>query len=239
MVRGPAALLGAAALGLAYFLCAGALPDLGDGDAALVVAGAAGMLAIAAIALSLVWAAGDALAPVGLVLLGAGLVLGAMDAAGLGVEAVVPEALVAGAFGILMGRVLAHYAGPAVGLAIPLFVALVDAWSVASGPSSSLAQGDTRGAAELTFDLPALGGGGDAIARLGLPDAIFIACFATWAHRLGLRPRATAAGMVCGLLATIVLSVVTDRAIPALPLVAVGYWLPNLDRLAGLMKAPE
>jgi hypothetical protein len=42
--------------------------------------------------------------------------------------------------------------------------------------------------------------------------------------------------MVAGLLATVVLSVTTDRAIPALPLLAVGYWLPNVDRLAGLFK---
>ncbi len=59
--------------------------------------------------------------------------------------------------------------------------------------------------------------------------------FAVWARRFGLRPRATALGMVAGLLATLALSLWTDRAIPALPLVAVGYWLVNLDRLSGLL----
>jgi hypothetical protein len=41
--------------------------------------------------------------------------------------------------------------------------------------------------------------------------------------------------MVAGLMATIVLSVTTDRALPALPLMAVGYWLPNLDRFGRLL----
>ena len=39
------------------------------------------------------------------------------------------------------------------------------------------------------------------------------------------------------------LSIVLDRAIPALPLIAVGYLLPNLDRIGGLLRhhgaAPE
>jgi hypothetical protein len=41
---------------------------------------------------------------------------------------------------------------------------------------------------------------------------------------------------VLGLVATLALSLATDRAIPALPLIAVGYWLPNLDRLLGLLR---
>jgi hypothetical protein len=205
----------------------------------VLVASGVGMLAVAAVVLSLVWA-GDALAPVMLVLAGSGLLVGAMDAAGAGASATVPEAVFAGAIGILLARALCAFAGPAVALAVPLFVALVDAWSVAAGPSSRLVQGEPRGAAELTFDLPSWGGTLDGPAsRLGLPDAIFLAAFATWAVRLGLRPRATAAGMVCGLLATLAISLATDRAIPALPLLAVGYWLPNLDRLTGLLRAPS
>jgi hypothetical protein len=56
-----------------------------------------------------------------------------------------------------------------------------------------------------------------------------------WAARYGLRPRATAVGMVAGLLAAVVLSVALDRVVPALPLMAVGYWLPNLDRVGALL----
>ena len=235
MVRGPAALLGASALALTYFLVAGDLPDIGSGDTAVLVAGGIGIGLIAGIALSVADLDDDVLA-VGLLLLGTGLLVGAMDAAGAKASVSAFEALAAGAFGTLVGRALAT---PAVALAIPVFVALIDAWSVANGPSSRLLHGDPRGAAELTFDLPAWGGAPGAGSRLGLTDAVFLAMFAVWAKRFGLRRRATALGMVVGLLATVVISVTTNRALPALPLMAVGYWLPNLDRLAAMFRHGE
>jgi hypothetical protein len=236
VVRGPAAVLGASALALTYFLVAGDLPDLGTGKGALLVSGLVGVAMVSGVVLALVWS-GDAIAPLVLVLAGSALLVAGLDAAGTGPGASTFEALLAGSLGIVVGRLLA---APAVAVAIPLFVAAVDAWSVASGPSSRLVHGEPRGAAELTFDLPSWGGslGGDA-ARLGLTDAVFLAMFATWTMRFGLRPRATAIGMVAGLLATVALSVMTDRAIPALPLMAVGYWLPNLDRLGALVRRSQ
>jgi hypothetical protein len=63
--------------------------------------------------------------------------------------------------------------------------------------------------------------------------------FSVWAMRFGLRPRATAIGMVLGLFAAVVLSVVLDRAVPALPLVAVGYWTANLDRFGALLQREQ
>jgi len=233
VVRGPAALLGALALALTYFLAADALPDLGTGDTAVLASGIAGVVMVSLVVLTLVWAA-DSSPAVVLVLLGGALLVGAMDAAGAGPEASAFEALTAGAVGILLARMLAV---PAVALAVPLFVAAVDTWSVVTGPSSRLLHGEPRGTAELTFDLPSWGGSlGDAATRLGLTDAIFLAMFAAWSVRFGLRPKATALGMVLGLVATVVISVVTDRAIPALPLLAVGYWVPNIDRLPNLFK---
>lgn len=229
MVRGPAALLTASALALAYFLGAGALPDLGGGGVAVVVAGLAGVGMVAAVVLA-VANAGDAVVPLGLLLLGSGLLVAAMDAAGAGAGVSALEALAAGAFGVLLGRALA---APAVALAVPIFVAVVDAWSVASGPTSRLAE---RGTEELTFDLPAWGGAPDGSSRLGLVDAVFLAMFAVWAARFGLRSRATQASMVAGMLAAVVLSATLDRAVPALPLVAVGYWIVNLDRFEGLLQ---
>jgi len=232
VVRGPAALLGTSAGALAYFLLADQLPDLGTGDTAVLVAGMVGVAMISAVVLSVVWA-GDAIIPMVLLLAGSALLVAGLDAAGVGPGACVPEALAAGSLGVLLARLFAQ---PAFAVAIPLFVAAVDTWSVASGPSSRLLDGEPRGTAELTFDLPSWGGSlGDAATRLGLTDAVFLAMFATWSLRLELRPRATAIGMVMGLLATVALSVATDRAIPALPLLAVGYWLPNLDRLGKLV----
>jgi hypothetical protein len=232
VVRGPAALLGATALALAYFLLAEDLPDLGTGKGAVLVAGMVGTIMVAAVVLSLV-ASGDSVPGLLLVLAGALLLVAALDVAGVGPGASPVEALAAGAFGALVGLALA---APAVALAVPLFVAAVDAWSVAGGPSSRLSHGSPRGSEELTFALPSWGGslGGHA-ARLGVTDAVFLAMFAVWAERFGLRKRATAIGMVCGLLATIVLSVTTGRTLPALPLMAVGYWLPNLDRFGRVL----
>jgi hypothetical protein len=232
VVRGPTALLGVSALALTYFLLARELPSLGSGDDAVLVAGLVGVGLIAAIVLALT-EAGDELFPLVLLFIGSVLLVAGLNAAGAGAGMTPVEALAAGACGVLLGRALA---APAVALAIPVFVAIVDAWSVASGPSSRLAQGNPRGAAELTFDLPSWGGAPGAASRLGLVDAVFLAMFAYWAQRFGLRRRATLIGMVAGLALAVVLSVLLDRAIPALPLMAVGYWLPNLDRFAALFR---
>lgn len=235
MVRGPAALLGATLVALTYFLVAGDLPGLGDGDTATLVAGCCGVGMIGAVVLS-VTEAGDDVVPLVLLLLGTVMLVAAMDAAGAHASVSPFEAVAAGTFGALLGRALA---APAVALAIPVFVAIVDAWSVANGPTSRLANGHPRGAAELTFDLPSWGGTPGASSRLGIVDAIFLAMFAVWARRFGLRRRATAAGMMLGLLGAVVLSVVLNRPVPALPLMAIGYWLPNLDRFMGMFRHPH
>ena len=60
--------------------------------------------------------------------------------------------------------------------------------------------------------------------------------FAAWAMHYGFRRAATIAGLALGLIASLVLSIVLDRAIPALPLIAVGYLLPNVDRVARLLR---
>ena len=239
MVRGPSALLAAAAVALAYVLLAGDLPDLGDGNGAVIVAGGVGLLAVSALTLAVVGIS-EMLVTAVLLAIGGGLIAGALDEAGLDAGAIVPEAIFAGAFGVLLARGLLAYAGPAVALAVPVFVALVDILSVAFGPSSRLADGDPRGASALAFDLPSWGGALDGpAARLGLPDAIFLAAFATWARRLDLRPRVTTVTMIGALLATLAISVTADRAIPALPLLVAGFLLPNVDRLAALLRDPS
>ncbi|MFL5844624.1 MAG: hypothetical protein ACJ762_08025 [Solirubrobacteraceae bacterium] len=235
MVRRPAALLGATVVALVYFLVAGELPDLGSGDAAVLVAGLVGVGFVAAIVLG-VAAAGEELFPLTLLFLGSFMLVAGMDAAGAGSSVSAFEAVAAGTFGVLLGRWLA---APAVAFAIPIFVAIIDAWSVASGPSSRLSESGARGAAELSFDLPAWGDAPGAASRLGLVDAIFLAMFSVWAARFGLRRRATAVGMVAGLFAAVILSVLLDRAVPALPLVAVGYWIANLDRFGQLLAREQ
>jgi hypothetical protein len=225
VVRGAAALLTAPLLATVYFAIAPSLPGLGQGDGALLVADGIGLLAVGATVASLLpaWRARR----VQLVALAGGAAgTAALNLAGVGALANVPEAVLASAAGLLLASALAT---PAVAVAVPLFVAAIDIWSVASGPTSRLVQAGRDPVDVLSFDLPAWGGG--TAGGLGLTDAVFLAMFAAWAWRFGLRRRATLAGLGGGLLAALVLSVLTEEAIPALPLVAAGYLLPNADRL--------
>jgi hypothetical protein len=247
VVRRPSPLLrrGAARLAFAgpfaagaYFLAAPALPALPAGDVTVLVAGSIGLLLVAVCTLC-VLPAYEMLIPPLLVAVGAGLLVAALnaDANGVGAGANVFEALLAGAGGLLFARWLAV---PAIAVAVALFVAAVDVLSVALGPASRMLDDGTARVDALSFDLPAWGGAGSA-GHLGLSDAFFLSLFAAWAWRFGLRRGATIAGMLLGLVGALGLSVVLDRAIPALPLLAAGYLLPNADRLWKLARqdAPD
>jgi len=219
---------------LAYFLVAPALPALPAGDTGIAVAGTVGLLMIAASTLALLPAHETLIGPL-LIALGSGLLVGALDAAGAGAGANVAEALLAGSIGLLFARWLAT---PVIAVAVPLFVAAVDVWSVASGPSSQLLANGTDVVDPLSFDVPAWGGM-DSAGHLGLSDALFASMFAAWAWRYGLRRTATVVGLTLGLVASLVMSLLVDRAIPALPLLAAGYLLPNLDRITALLDPAE
>jgi len=223
--------LGVPLIALAYFLAAPALPALPAGDTTVLVAGAIGLLVLAATTLALLPAHDAVIGPL-LIVLGAGLLMGALNAAGIGAAANPVEALVAGAVGLLFARFLR---APAIAITVPLFVALIDAWSVAAGPTKRLIEAGTAIDDPLSFDLPAWGGGASA-GHLGLSDAVFLSMFAAWALHFGFRRRATVCGLVLALVATLVLGVALDRAIPALPMLAAGYLLPNIDRLGRLLR---
>ena len=239
MVRRPSAVLirrglptlafAAPLAAFAYFLAAPALPALPAGDATVLVAGSVGLMLVAATALALLPARDTVVGPL-LIALGAGLLVAAFNsdgANGVGAGANVFEALLAGAAALLFERRLRV---PVFAVSVPLFVAAIDMLSVAFGPTSRLLDGGTARVDALSLDLPAWGGAGSA-GHLGFSDAFFLALFAAWALRFGFRPTATIAGLLLGLLAALVLSVTLDRAIPALPFLAAGYLLPNLDRV--------
>jgi hypothetical protein len=229
---GPGTLaLGTPLAALAYFLAAPALPALPDGEATVVVAGGVGMLMIAASTLALLPAHETLIGP-SLIVLGTGLLVAALNAAGVGAAANVPEALLAGAIGLLFARWLAT---PVIAIAVPIFVAAIDVWSVASGPTSRLLESGTDSSDPLTFDMPAWGHMGSA-GNLGLSDALFLSMFAAWAWHYGFRRTATVVGLTLGLLGSLALGVLLDRGIPALPLLAAGYLLPNLDRIPALLR---
>lgn len=232
---GPATLVVAFPLtAFVYFLAAPALPALPAGDLTVLVAGGIGLLLVAASTLALLPARETLIGPL-LIVLGSGLLVGALNtggSAGVGAGANVVEAFLAGAIGLLFARWLAT---PIVAVAVPLFVAAIDVWSVASGPSSQLLARGTDRVDPLSFDLPAWGGMGSA-GHLGLSDALFVSMFAAWAWRYDLRRWSTLAGITLCLVAALVLGIVLDRAIPALPLISAGYLLPNLDRLGPLLN---
>jgi len=221
-------------LALAYFLAAPALPPLPDGDTTILVAGGVGLLMIAASALAILPACETLAGPL-LIALGAGLLAAALNAARVGAGANVGEAMLAGALGLLFARWLAT---PIVAVAVPLFVAAIDVWSVANGPSSQLLADGTESVDALSFDLPAWGGSGSA-GHLGLSDALFASMFAAWAWRYGLRRAATIAALTLALVASLVLGLLLDRAIPALPLLAAAYLLVNADRIPALLSRAQ
>jgi hypothetical protein len=86
----------------------------------------------------------------------------------------------------------------------------------------------------LTLDLPALGGGAS-VGRVGLLDCTFLALFAAWALRFDLRPRVTIPLMVVALAASVALAIALDRAVPALPFLAVALLVPVADRVPRLL----
>jgi hypothetical protein len=224
-------------LALAYFLAAPALPALPAGDATTIVAGGAGLLMVAFSTLAIVPAAESLFGPL-LIALGSGLLVGALNADGahgVGAGANVAEALLAGAVGLLFARWLAT---PVIAIAVPIFVAAIDVWSVASGPTSQLLASNAGIVDPLSFDLPAWGGLGSA-GHLGLSDALFLSMFAGWAWHYGFRRAGTIAGLALGLIAALVLGLQLHRGVPALPLLAAGYLLPNLDRIMTLLRHDE
>jgi hypothetical protein len=222
---------------LAYFLAAPALPALTPGDTTILVAGSIGVLFVAIPTLALLPARDTLIGPL-LIILGSGLLVGALNidgVNGVGAGANVVEALLASAVGLIFARL---FEAPMSAVAVPLFAAAVDVVSVWNGPTARLVEDGTDRVDPLSFDLPAWGDSGSA-GHLGLSDAVFLAMFAAWGERFGCRRGATLLGMVLGLLAAPALSVAFDQAIPALPLIAAGYLLPNLDRIGRLLAHHE
>jgi hypothetical protein len=222
---------------LAYFLAAPALPPLAPGDETVLIAGGTGVLLVAVTTLALLPAYETLIGPL-LIILGAGLlvaVLNSNSSAGVGAGANVVEALLASALGLILARL---FAVPLSAIAVPLFVAAIDIVSIWNGPSARMLEDGTDRVDPLSFDFPAWGDAGSA-GHLGLSDAVFLSMFAAWSERYNLRRRLTLLGMVLGLLAAAALSVALDQAIPALPLIAAGYLLANLDRIGRLLGQRE
>lgn len=235
MVRGVAALLGLALGALAYFLVAPSLPALHSLDAAIVAAAAVGLAFVVALAA----APGPAVvAPFSLapLVVGSLLLVAVLNAARGGAAASPFEALLWGCAGVAFAALLD---APALAVALPLFVGVLDASGVVgSAPGDLLVSDAARPGDPLTVELPGWGGGLPA-ARVTAAELLFLAAYVAYAHRYALRPRASAVAMFLALVATVVIGVAFDRRVPALALVSGAFLLVNADRLPGVLARPR
>jgi hypothetical protein len=232
VVRGPAALLAVVGAALAYFLVAPELPQLHPPELSALVACTVGLSFVVAIVAGL---AATADAPLALMpaVVGAALLVAALDANDVGAAATPFEAVLLGCLGIAFAVV---FDTPALAVALPLFLAAVDIAQAQSGGSAGLfALSTSKPGDVLTLELPDWGTG-LAAARLSAPDIVFLGAFAAYARRQGLRERAAEVGMLVGLLAAVASEVLLDSELPTVALMAVGYFAPNVDRVGALLS---
>ncbi len=107
---------------------------------------------------------------------------------------------------------------------------VADIWSVFAGPSRVIID---RAPGVLDYALihfPALGTGDPGVA-LGMSDLVFLGLFTVGSAVNGLRPRLTFAAMVVSLAVTFAVTLLTERALPALPLLGLAFVVANADLL--------
>jgi hypothetical protein len=230
VVRGPAALLAVVGAALAYFIVAPELPQLHPQELSALVASTIGLTFVVAIVAGM---AAMADSPFTLLpaVLGAGLLVAALDANGVAAAATPFEVVLLCSLGIAFAVV---FDVPALAVALPLFLGAIDVAQAVGGGSAGLFTLSTSKPGDvLTLDLPDWGTG-LAAARLSATDVVFLGAFAAYARRLGLRERAAEVGMLLGLLVAVASEVLLDTQLPTIALMAAGYMVPNVDRLAAL-----
>jgi hypothetical protein len=112
---------------------------------------------------------------------------------------------------------------------VALIIPWVDAYSVWRGPTKHIVEHRENVFSALSFSFPVPGGGA---AQLGLPDILFYALFLGASVRFNLRPFWTWLGLTASFGVTMTLATWWDvSGLPALPLLSVGFLLPNADLL--------
>jgi hypothetical protein len=115
---------------------------------------------------------------------------------------------------------------------VACIVPWVDAYSVWRGPTKTITQKHEHVFFSLSFEFPIPGA--DAGARLGLPDLLFFALYLGAAARWNLRVGWTWVCLTASLGGTLALATwpwLDVSGLPALPLLSVGFLLPNADLL--------
>jgi hypothetical protein len=230
VVRGPAALLAVLGAALAYVLVAPELPQLHPPELSALVASAVGLTFVVAIVAGMA-AMADSPFTLFPALLGAGLLVAALDANGVAGAATPFEVVLLCCVGIAFAVV---FDVPALAVALPLFLGAIDVVQALGGGSAGVfALSTSKPGDVLTLDLPDWGTG-LAAARLSATDVVFLGAFAAYVRRLGLRERAAEVGMLLGLLVAVASEVLLDTELPTIALMAAGYLAANVDRLAAL-----
>jgi hypothetical protein len=115
---------------------------------------------------------------------------------------------------------------------VALIIPWVDAYSVWRGPTNTITQKHEHFFFSLSFEFPVPGS--NAGARLGLPDLLFFALYLGAAARWNLRTGWTWVCLTASLSGTLALATwpwLGVSGLPALPLLSVGFLLPNADLL--------
>ena len=121
---------------------------------------------------------------------------------------------------------------------VALIIPWVDAISVWRGPTKHIVTHQRELFTTFSFAFPVPGE--ENTAQLGLPDLMFFALFLGAAHRWGLRTKLTWVAMTLSFGATLALAVAFDiGGLPALPLLALGFLLPNADILWRRLRAEK
>ncbi|MGH3071316.1 MAG: hypothetical protein ACRDNB_03480 [Gaiellaceae bacterium] len=112
---------------------------------------------------------------------------------------------------------------------VAVIIPWVDIISVWRGPTNYVTekQPEVFSDVSIAFRVP----GENTTANLGPPDVLFFALFLAAAHRFGLRVAPTWLATTVLLGATLIVSDLADRGLPALPAICLGFLLPNADLL--------
>jgi hypothetical protein len=125
---------------------------------------------------------------------------------------------------------LAYFETAAWVLLVAAIIPWVDAYSVFKGPTKHIVTERPEVFTLLSFAFPVPGEHG--AANLGLPDLLFFALFLAASVRFSLRPGWTWIAMVASFGVTMAVAVWWDiGGLPALPLLSLGFVLPNADLL--------
>jgi hypothetical protein len=214
----------------AYYVWSESLPDLSSwGDVAVL-----GLLVIPAV-FALVYLALPLRRAQHLLLWGVGVGLLAAALEILDFDVLANFAKLA-AVTLLAFWFLSYFETAAWVVVVALIVPWVDAISVWRGPTKHIVTRQPELFTTFSFAFPVPGEANTA--QLGLPDLMFFALFLGAADRWGLRTKLTWAAMTLSFGATFALTVAFDiGGLPALPLLALGFLMPNADLLWRRLRA--